>query len=570
MCRLFARRSKSDMDEHDTTGEDEPLSVSTRNVNLIVEYCKKKGISHDALLSGLGYPESYLTSPDNWVPFSVFKEITKRARILHDNDPSVFYEIGASSTSEGGLGMLEVLKRMLASVFADPTVLVKRVPKYNGYFNKTKDMEILDLGKSSAIVKVKFRKHIDPVHDFHSGPIVKGVLAGIPVIWKQPHARVDELVLEYDVIKLLREQFSVFAEIKNDLLYIEGELHGRAVGLVKEKVGNEYHYIGAHRDPHEEDEHRGVLITKDYAYRSYPLLQQGQVYNAPYFILRMQWQHAPFFKRLMGRFRVQPSQHAHGYLQEMEERASHFQKYSQELEEAVLQRNKVISDEKKEIEELKNQLTSILNSHLPTDLVARMTIHKLAPTRHSGVVFFADLVGFSKRVHSTDDFGGMMVELNRYCEIANTVIRSRNGWVYKYMGDGIMAVFGGYKENEDYPILARNALEAGQKIAILVNEMGWDIRIGIEYGDFIAGEIGPADDRIWDFLGETINFAARLEQHAGKNEILIGPNAYEFVRDEVLVEEKTVTMKNMGEQTVYLFKGFYHEENGAPPEEHPV
>lgn len=551
------------MDYAQNYDSNEPLTVSTRNVNLIIEYCKKKGISQDALLSGLGYPESYLTSPDNWIPFSAFKEITKRARILHDNDPHVFYEIGISSTSEGGLGMLEVLKRMLASVFADPSVLIKRVPKYNEYFNKTKDIEILKLEKDHALFKVKFRGSIDPVHDFHSGPLVKGVIASIPSIWKQPHAKVDELVLEYDVIKLLREQFSVFSEIKNDLFYVEGELYGRAVGLVKEDIGDSRHYLGAHRDPHDEDEHRGILITKDYTYKSYPLLQQGQIYNAPYFVLRMQWQHATFFERATKRFRAIPSQHAHSYLQEMEERASYFQRYSQELEEAVHQRNKLITDEKKEIEVLKNQLTSILNSHLPTDLVSRMTIHKLAPRRHSGVVFFADLVGFSKRVHSTEDFGGMMVELNRYCEIANTVIRARNGWVYKYMGDGIMAVFGGYKENEDYPVLARNALEAAQKIGILVNEMGWDIRIGIEYGDFIAGEIGPTDDRIWDFLGETINFAARLEQNAGANEVLIGPNAYAFVSGIVHVEEKIITMKGLGEQPVYSFKGFKDNEKSG-------
>ena len=191
--------------EQEHTKDDEPLSVSTRNVNLIIDYCRKKGISSDALLSGLGYQSDYLTSPDNWIPFSVFREIAKRARILHDNDPSVFYDIGVASTSEGGLGMLEVLKRMLASVFADPAVLVRRVPKYNGYFNKTKDIEILDIGKSHAVLKIKFRDHIDPVHDFHSGPLVKGIIASIPVIWKQPHASVDEVVLEYDIVKLLRE-----------------------------------------------------------------------------------------------------------------------------------------------------------------------------------------------------------------------------------------------------------------------------------------------------------------------------------------------------------------------------
>jgi len=254
------------MDQH-YTKDNEALSVSTRNVNLIIDYCKKKSISPDALLSGLGYPTEYLTSPDNWIPLSIFKEIAKRARILHDNDPSVFYDIGISSTSEGGLGMLEVLKRMLASVFADPAVLVRRVPKYNGYFNKTKDIDILDIGKSHAVLKVKFRDQVDPVNDFHSGPLVKGIIASIPVIWKQPHAHVEEVVLEYDVVKLLREQFSVFSEIKNDLLYVEGELHGRTVGLVKERVGENHHYSGAHRDPHESDEHRGILITKDYTYK---------------------------------------------------------------------------------------------------------------------------------------------------------------------------------------------------------------------------------------------------------------------------------------------------------------
>ncbi|MEK7123076.1 MAG: hypothetical protein AAB855_04450 [Patescibacteria group bacterium] len=374
-------------DEATPIPDEEPLSVSTRNVNLIVEHCKKKGIPRGALLAGLGYPEEYLAGADNWIPFSVFKEITKRARIMHDNDPYVFYEIGASSTAEGGLGVLEVIKRMLAKVFADPTVLIKRVPKYNAYFNKTKDIDVLHIDRDHAYFKVKFRDHVDPVHDFHSGPIVKGVLAGIPVIWKQPHAEVEELILEYNVCRLLREQFSILSEIRDNLLYIEGEPHGRVVGLVQEKIGDGFCYAGAHREPSEKDVQRGILITKDYHYKRYHLLREGQIYNAPYFVLRMQWQHQSARRRFFNNLRVARFENANTYLQEIEDRASHFQRYSQELEEAVRERNKVISEEKKEIEQLKNQLTSILSSHLPNDLVSRMTIHKLAPKRHSGVVF---------------------------------------------------------------------------------------------------------------------------------------------------------------------------------------
>jgi len=95
----------------------------------------------------------------------------------------------------------------------------------------------------------------------------------------------------------------------------------------------------------------------------------------------------------------------------------------------------------------------------------------------------------------------------------------------------------------------------------LVRQMGWGLRIGLEYGDFISGEIGPEHERIWDFLGETVNYAARLSQNAGKDEILIGPELKKYLEEKIQYEEKIIHLKGIGQQTVYSLLNTEHYEN---------
>lgn len=552
--------------------QNEELLVSNRSVNIIVHYCKKKGISQDVLLSHLGYPEEYLTNPDHWIPLPIFHQIAKRARQALDDDPTIFYEMGLTSTKEGGLGMLEVIKRMLGAIFADPIVLFKKVPEYNTYFNKTKDITLIRSSQNSALFKISFRSGIDPVYDFNSGPLVKGVIASVPCVWNLPPANVVEVLFQYDVVRLLREHCSLFAELKDDVLLIEGLVYGRVVQLIPEQIGEKFYYLGKYKESHDAVAPHGILITKSFYYKRYPLLLIGQIYNAPYFILTASWPKISLMQRL-GHLLPIPFIRASAYLHELEQKTTYFQQYARELEESIKERNKIILEEKREVERLKNELNRILSSHLPDDLVRAMTTHKLIPKRNSGIVMFADLVGFSKRVHTTSNFAELLKELNRYFDISKAVIKSRKGWVYKYLGDGIMAVFGGYQEHEDYASLGRGSLEAAQKIIRMVNEMGWDIRIGIEYGDFIAGEIGPEGERIWDFLGETVNFAARLGQNCEPNEILLGPNIRKLLLNNLSLNEKKVHLKGLGEQLVYSFIGFSHEldqEKNTPSLENTV
>jgi len=532
----------------------EELAVSNRNTNMIINYCKKRGVEPSALLGHLGYPEAYLTNPDQWVSLPIFCEITKRARKAFGDDPTIFYETGLQATTEGGLGALESMKRLIGVFFADAKFLIAKIPTYNNYFNKTKTMELVDVTATEAIIKIQFHKPIDPVYDFNSGPLVKGVLASIPRVWNLPPANVQELLLEYDLVRLLKQHFSMYAEIRDNLLYIEGTVYGRVMELVKQYTHSGYVYMGKYKEVEDTGAPTGILITKSLEYKTYPLLIPGQIYNAPYFILKVTWEHASYWKRIRSYFSGQ-LMNADSYLNELEGKADRLQSYARELEDTIRERNKIIMDEKQEVERLKNELNNILSSHLPPDLVHAMTTHKLVPKRNHGVVLFADLVGFSKRVHATEDFAPMLRDLNRFFGLADQVIKARDGWVYKYLGDAVMAVYGGYKANENYPHLAAKAVESAQKIVTMTNEMGWDIRVGIEYGDFIAGEIGHADNRIWDFLGETVNYACRLGQHAEKNEILLGPRLMELLQKKVQTKDRTLLLKGIGEQTVHSLVG---------------
>ncbi len=529
--------------------EKEELLVCNRNVGLVLTYCRKKGLSENDILDNLGYPADYLKNPDHWISLPTFLKLCSRVQHLIDNDPNIFYQIGLLATEEGGLGIVEILKRLIGSTFADPSFVIKKIPEYNQFFNRTKYMEVISCGQNMAYLRVRFRGGIDIEEDFISGPLVKGVFSSLPKIWNLPPARVEEVILQYDVVKLLRNQFQIFAELRNDKLYIEDTVYGEVVELVNEETSLGSLCLGKTKPVESPFATKGVLITKELWYKTYPLLIPGQIYNVPYFIIKISWEHLPFTQRLKNL--AHPFAKTNVSFKDLEERISYFQSYAQELEETIKERNKIITDEKRQVEKLKNQLSQILASHLPEDLVNLMTTKKLPPSRNRGVVLFADLVNFSGRVHEAANITEMLNDLNRFFDLSNSVVKSRGGWVYKYLGDGIMVVFGGYKDDEDYPALCVNALEAAQKLVSLVNQMGWQLRVGLEYGEFISGEVGPEHERIWDFLGETVNYAARLCQNAEKNEILLGRELKNFLMEKFQYEERTLHLKGMGEQKVY-------------------
>ncbi|MFI1221523.1 MULTISPECIES: adenylate/guanylate cyclase domain-containing protein [unclassified Streptomyces] len=156
-----------------------------------------------------------------------------------------------------------------------------------------------------------------------------------------------------------------------------------------------------------------------------------------------------------------------------------------------------------------------------------------APAAPSGderkpvTVLFCDLVG-STALSGVLDPETLRTVTLRYFEAMSAEIVARGGTPEKFIGDAVMAVFGVPVVRDDD---ARRALAAalGMRRALArLNEeldatLGIELatRIGVNTGQVVAGSDTTARQAL--VSGETVNIAARLEQNAGRGEILIGP-----------------------------------------------
>ncbi|MGE5227275.1 MAG: adenylate/guanylate cyclase domain-containing protein [Planctomycetaceae bacterium] len=130
--------------------------------------------------------------------------------------------------------------------------------------------------------------------------------------------------------------------------------------------------------------------------------------------------------------------------------------------------------------------------------------------------------------------------LRRFFDAARTVVERYGGTVEKYIGDAVMAIFGIPLVHEDDALRAVQAaweLRRGQESlnAELAREHGVTLRtrIGIHTGEVVAGD---GTQRQAMVSGDTGNVAARLEQLADPDEILLSAATFELVRDHVSVE----------------------------------
>lgn len=131
--------------------------------------------------------------------------------------------------------------------------------------------------------------------------------------------------------------------------------------------------------------------------------------------------------------------------------------------------------------------------------------------------------------------------LNKYFDVMVKEIIAQGGYIDKFMGDAIMAVFRGEYHLDraiDACIAARSSIES---ITDLTEHISYTpkVSIGINTGEMISGNIGSASLRRLDYtvIGDTVNIAQRLQAAAGEGKILIGEQAYEKVKESFNCKE---------------------------------
>jgi class 3 adenylate cyclase/tetratricopeptide (TPR) repeat protein len=155
-------------------------------------------------------------------------------------------------------------------------------------------------------------------------------------------------------------------------------------------------------------------------------------------------------------------------------------------------------------------------------------------------VFFSDLKG-STNLGELLDPESLREVMTRYFDSMTEVLIRHGATIEKFIGDAIMAVFGLPKLHEDDALRAvRAAHETRAALAALNEDLqrryGVQLinRTGVNTGEVVSGDSSSGGQRL--VTGDVVNVAARLEQAAPENEVLIGDLTYRLVRDAVMVE----------------------------------
>ena len=163
-------------------------------------------------------------------------------------------------------------------------------------------------------------------------------------------------------------------------------------------------------------------------------------------------------------------------------------------------------------------------------------------------IAFIDICSFSA-ISENEDPDTVVQLLNNYFDVMVKEIIAQGGYIDKFIGDAIMAVFRGpYHLDKaiDACLAVRCIIEKMPELSN-INSFTPKVSIGINCGEMISGNIGSASLRRLDYtvIGDTVNTAQRLQSLAKPSQIIINEHAYVMVKESFKCKEiGTVILKN--------------------------
>ena len=212
---------------------------------------------------------------------------------------------------------------------------------------------------------------------------------------------------------------------------------------------------------------------------------------------------------------------------------------------------------------LRSNLERFLSPRV-VELVTRDCIDKgdilLKSERVNATVLFSDIQGFTLLSEKLDpqEIGDLLTD---YFTLMVEAIFTGEGTLDKFMGDGLVAIFGAPFQYPDHPL---RAVQAGLKmlelqkqfVANLPESKRFVIRIGINTGEIVAGYMGSPKRMEYTTLGAAVNIANRLQSMAEPGTIYLGRETYQAVKQQYPAEfvRRMETPKGKQEMEVYRLR----------------
>jgi adenylate cyclase len=194
---------------------------------------------------------------------------------------------------------------------------------------------------------------------------------------------------------------------------------------------------------------------------------------------------------------------------------------------------------------------------------------KLGGVNQTITILFADIRGFT-RISEHAPPEKIVGLLNRYFSAMTDIIFAHGGTLDKYLGDGLMALFGAPTTTPEDASNALNTAVAMQRRLLGFNlelreeglpEIG--VGIGLHTGEVTVGYIGSERRSEYTAIGDSVNTASRLESNANGGEILISDATAKAARSRYKLHPRDpITVKNR-EQPVVLWEVDWQRASGA-------
>jgi adenylate cyclase len=208
---------------------------------------------------------------------------------------------------------------------------------------------------------------------------------------------------------------------------------------------------------------------------------------------------------------------------------------------------------------------SVLKRFLPPSLVSKAATGELSldlrPEPRMITVLFTDIVGFTSLANTLRS-RRVAELLNQYLGAMTEAIFANGGTVDKFMGDGIMALFGAPEDcspNEQVRRAVQTAKHMQRSLAVLNQQ--WQsqgiptvrFRCGIHQGTAVVGMFGSAERSDYTAIGPTVNIAARIQAAAEPDCILVSAAVADYLNDEELRKREPLKLKGVDETVLTFF-----------------
>lgn len=222
-----------------------------------------------------------------------------------------------------------------------------------------------------------------------------------------------------------------------------------------------------------------------------------------------------------------------------------------------------------------NNILELFKPYVPKAVTSRILEGKgsLSSERSETTIIFVDIKDFTKLADRLDPEKATEIINKIFAPIVG-IIEKYGGSVNKFLGDGLMAIFGTPFSHEDDPERAARAsleimhsIEENGKIEIDRKIKSLKARIGINTGLCISGEIGSNIRKEFTVIGDTVNLTSRLQANAASGKILIGEKTFYRIKDNFKISAPR-KLKIKGKKdlvSVYTLKGEEKKSNFLEP-----